>query len=137
MINKTHSAPEFHEIIKGRLIHINIQSIATSEITNIFSYYGYHHNKKYDNNQLEAHINLVNQIIINEKLENILYLGDFNYVTEKIDRSNIDSKYDDNNLIVNKWKNFQASHNLKDTFRYKYPELRRYTCTTKDKKRKS
>ena len=73
MINKTHSAPEFHEIIKGRLIHINIQSIATSEITKIFSYYGYHHNKKYDNNQLEAHINLVNQIIINEKLENILY----------------------------------------------------------------
>ena len=57
--------------------------------------------------------------------------------TEKIDRNNIDSKYDDNNLIVNKWKNFQASHNLKDTFRYKYPELRRYTCTTKDKKRKS
>ena len=92
--------------------------------------------KNIDNNQLEAHINLVNQKIINEKLENIIYLGDFNYVTEKIDRNNIDSKYD-NNLVVNKWKNFQASHNIKDTFRDKYPELRRYTYTTKDKKGKA
>ena len=68
MINKTHSVPEFHEIIKGRLIHIKIQSKETSKITNVFSYYGYHRNKKHDNNQLEAHINFVNQRIINEKL---------------------------------------------------------------------
>ena len=122
-------------MIKGRLIHIKIQSKATSEITNIFSYYGYHHNKKYDNNQLEANTNLVNQKINNEKPENIIYLGDFNYVAEKIDRDNKDSKYD-NNLIVHKWKIFQVSHNLKNTFADKYSELRRNTCTTKDKKGK-
>ena len=97
--NNSNSAPDFHETIKGILIHINIQSKATSKITNIFYYHDQQHNKKYDNNDLEANINLANQNIGNEKLEDIIYLRDFNDVTEKIDRNDKDNNHDQNETV--------------------------------------
>ena len=85
---------------------------------------------------MDFHIDLANIKINNEKLENIIYLGDFNYVTDKIDRNNQESKYDRKSTIQ-KWKIFQATHDLKDTFRDKHPDLRRYTYTHKNKKGRS
>ena len=68
--------------------------------------------------------------------QNMINLRDFNYVTDKIDRDNQESKYDRKSTIQ-KWKVFQATHDLKDTFRDKQPDLRRYTYTHKNKKGRS
>ena len=80
IINKTHSVEEFNEIIKGRLLHIKVANKFSKEITNIFTYYGYQQSQKEDE-KLILHINKVDRKINDEKLENIVYLSDFNYVT--------------------------------------------------------
>ena len=94
LINKTHSNNKFHEIIKGRLVDIKIEHKTSKEVTNIFSYYGYHQNKTNENDKLELQIVLVNTKILNRKIKDIFHPIDFNYITEKIDRNNLASKCD-------------------------------------------
>ena len=48
---------------------------------------------------MDFHIDLATLKIDNEKLENIIYLGDFNNVTHKIDRNNQESKFNRKSTI--------------------------------------
>ena len=76
-VNKTENIMIQEELLEGRLVYLRLKNNASEEIKNIFSFYG-----KSKNNPIEwaNHINLIKNQITQNKLENVIILGDFNFV---------------------------------------------------------
>jgi exonuclease III len=84
-INKTEDIILQQNIINGRLTYLKLKNIASEEIKNIFSYYG---KSRSTSQEWSSSFQIMQQIIETNELENIIILGDFNYVTSTLDRNN-------------------------------------------------
>ena len=121
------------ELIKGRLLYLSVRNIASDELRNIFSFYG---KSKNNTNEWANHINMIKNKITLNKLENIIILGDFNFVTMRIDRNNHTLNAIDN-AALKPWTELEDECNLLDSFRITNPKRIMYTYTHTDKKSKS
>jgi exonuclease III len=83
-INKTEDIIETEELVPGRLVYVKYQNKNTSEIKNLFSFYGKSHATS---NEIKAHISKMNDKISENHLVNVLLCGDFNFVTSLLDRN--------------------------------------------------
>ena len=116
-------------IIPGRLIHVKIQNVIDKKILNIFSIYGNSGNSE----KQKSLISSLERKIKLESLENIIVLGDFNFVTSSLDRNtNKLNGIDINTSRV--WNHFEQLFDLHDTFRLTNPSLRRYSFTSRANK---
>ena len=113
-------------IVPGRLIFVKIRNNISKEILNIFSIYcnsGNSEKQKSIISQLERKVKL-------DSLDNIIVVGDFNFVNSSLDRnSNNLNTVDLNTSKV--WDNVEQGLNIQDTFRVTNPGLRRYSFTSR------
>ena len=122
-INKTEDIIETEELVPGRLVYVKYQNKNTSEIKNLFSFYGKSHATS---NEIKAHISKMNDKISENHLVNVLLCGDFNFVTSLLDRNSSHFTSVDNNYRQ-EWAKFQLNIGLIDAFRVTSPKKRQYT----------
>ena len=110
-IRKTEEIVSTEEIVKGRLMHIKTRNKASNEIVNIFSIYCHSNNSKKQKELIEK---LNGKIMLQQpKLENLLILGDFNFVTSILDRNS--QKLNNVDLETNKtWGSFENQSHIQD-----------------------
>ena len=132
-VNKTENIMIQEELLEGRLIYLKLENNASKEVKNIFSFYG-----KSKNNLAEwtFHINLIKSKINQNNLDSIIILGDFNFVTMRIDRNSHNLNGIDN-AALQLWSDLEDECNLLDSFRVTCPKRRIYTYSHTDKKSKS
>ena len=82
IVNKISTILSHEVMIEGRLTHTKLQRLHNSKIYNIFCYYGYIGQKKIYENNIK-HVDLDRNKMQNEKLENLYFLGDFNWILDK------------------------------------------------------
>ena len=110
----------------GRLIWVKVQNEASNQITNIFSIYC-----KSSNSQKQKQlITKMKEHIIDNNLEDILILGDFNFVTSILDRNNQTLNSIDLET-KNVWDPFENENTLQDCFRLTNPKRRLYTFSSR------
>ena len=73
----------------------------------------------------ESHIDTSQKYISDNNLDEISYLGDFNYVISNFD-TNAKPRFP---TIAKKWLAFESSNSIFDTFRFKCPKRRLYSST--------
>ena len=132
-VNKTENIMIQEELLEGRLIYLRLQNKASEETKNIFSFYG-----KSRNNSIEwaNHINLIKSKITQNNLENVFILGDFNFVTMRIDRNSHTLNGIDN-AALKSWQDLEDECSLLDSFRITSPKRIIYTYSHTDRKSKS
>jgi len=132
-VNKTENIMIQEELLEGKLIYLKLENNASKEVKNIFSFYG-----KSKNNLAEwtFHINLIKSKINQNNLDSIIILGDFNFVTMRIDRNSHNINGIDN-AALQPWADLEDECNLLDSFRVTCPKRRIYTYSHTDKKSKS
>ena len=132
-VNKTENIVIQEELLEGRLVYLSLKSEASEESKNIFSFYG-----KSRNNITEwtSHINLIRSKIMQNKLDNVIILGDFNFVTMRIDRNSHALNVIDN-AALQVWSDLEEECVLLDSFRVTSPKRIIYTYSHTDKKSKS
>ena len=132
-INKTETLLEEQHIIIGRLSYVRLQNSANNEITNIFSYYGRSRNSR---TEWANSFNEIRDKVQNNGLENIMVMGDFNFVTSVLDRnSQILNAIDQ--TATNSFIEIQEELNILDSFRLTNPKRRLYSYHHTDGKSKS
>ena len=132
-VNKTENIMIQEELLQGRLLYLSVKNIATEEIRNIFSFYG---KSKNTPNEWANHINMIKNKIKQNKLEQVSIIGDFNFVTLRIDRNSHALNAIDN-AALQPWIELEDECNLLDSFRITNPKRIMYTYTHTDKKAKS
>jgi hypothetical protein len=83
-VNKREEIIFQEELVKGRILILKISNIATKEIKTIVSFYGKSTN---DRMTWSNQFSMIKNSITNNNLENIYFLGDFNFVTSTLDRN--------------------------------------------------
>ena len=81
-INKKFQLVRCDELIIGRLLFCQIKN-SQNHTQNFFFYYGNHRNLA----SRELHITISQNFIVSNSLEDIFYLGDFNYTISALDRN--------------------------------------------------
>ena len=132
-VNKTENIMIQEELLGGRLIYLKLENKASEEIKNIFSFYGKSRSNPTD---WATHINLIRSKITQNNLDNVFVLGDFNFVTIRLDRNNNTLNGIDN-AALQPWTELEDECNLLDSFRVTCPKRRIYTYSHTDKKSKS
>ena len=122
-INKTEDILESECLHPGRLLYTKTKNKTSGDIKNVFSFYGKSHTSKYNIINMLAKIS--NRISENH-LENVLVIGDFNFVTSPLDRNNSQFSGVDNNYR-HEWTKLQLECGLMDAFRVSNPKKRAYT----------
>ena len=85
-------------LIEGRLLYVQVKN-TLNIIQNIFCFYGNHGTVA----SREAHIDISQKYISDNNLDEIFYLGDFNYVISNLD-TNSNPKFP---TIAKKWLAFE------------------------------
>ena len=108
--------------IQGRLVHIKYKNIVSGETINLFSLYGKSGvNKTY----AEFVAKKINNEIDNG-LENIVIVGDLNFVTSVLDRNS--NSLNQIDLVYKPfWLDLEIKHSLLNAFRTLYPKRRLYS----------
>jgi exonuclease III len=132
-LNKTENIMIQEDLLQGRLLYLSVKNIASEEIRNIFSFYG---KSKNTSNEWANHINMIKNKIKQNKLEKVCIIGDFNFVTLRIDRNSHALNAIDN-AALQPWTELEDECNLLDSFRITNPKRILYTYTHTDKKAKS
>ena len=128
-VNKREEIIFQEDLVKGRILILKISNIATKEIKTIVSFYGKSTN---DRMTWSNQFSMITNSITNNNLENIYFLGDFNFVTSTLDRnSHTLNSVDD--LASVAWKNFEASLDISDSFRVNNPSKIAYSYTHTNK----
>ena len=122
-INKKFQLVRCDELIIGRLLFCQIKN-SQNHTQNFFFYYGNHRNLA----SRELHITISQNFIVSNSLEDIFYLGDFNYTISALDRNSNQNPYP---TLVQNWLAFEQQHAIFDTFRYRCPNKRLYSNTHK------
>ena len=117
-INKTETLLEEQHIIIGRLSYVRLQNSANNEITNIFSYYGRSRNSR---TEWANSFNEIRDKVQNNGLENIMVMGDFNFVTSVLDRNSQILNVIDQ-TATNSFIEIQEELNILDSFRLTNPK---------------
>ena len=131
-IRKTENMRSFEVIEEGRLIHIQIQNKASNEIFNIFSIYC----NSSCSEEKKTLLAKLDTAITNKQLDNqdIMVLGDFNFVTNNLDRNNHTLNRVDQQT-TNAWTNLENKLNLQDTFRITNLKRRIYSYVLNSNKK--
>ena len=132
-INKTEIIEIHEDLIKGRLTYLKLCNTATGKIKNIFSYYG---KSKNSYNDWKQNFEILENKIMVNRLENIIIIGDFNFVTSVLDRNTNQLNAIDN-LATSIWSEFQENSGIIDSFRITNPKRRLYTYYHTDNRSKS
>ena len=122
-VRKTEDILETSNLIPGRLLFVKIKNKVTEMVLNLFSLYGK------SNTNLNFATKMISEIdkkVLNDNLENIIVLGDFNFVTTLLDRKSNQFTSTDN-IYRNPWLSLEKKIHILDAFRNLYPTLRRYT----------
>ena len=122
-VNKTEEIIEYHEYIPGRLIFLKVKNKASNQILNIFSLYGKSHVAA---SEIGSFITPLYDRIIDENLSNTMIVGDFNFVTAKIDRNSNNFTATDK-MYLKHWEKLEVDLGLVDSFRITNPKRRLYT----------
>ena len=122
-INKTEDILESESLHPGRLLYTKTKNKTSGDIKNVFSFYGKSQTSKYNIKNMLAKIS--NRISENH-LENVMVIGDFNFVTSPLDRNNSQFSGVDNNYR-HEWTKLQLECGLTDAFRVSNPKKRAYT----------
>lgn len=132
-VNKTENILIQKNLLEGRLIYIKLKNLATEDIKNIFSYYG-----KSRNTALEWKLSLdkMQEEIISNNLTNVTILGDFNFVTNLLDRNSNQLNTIDRTAST-PWNDFIENCGLMDSYRITCPKRRIYTYKHTDNRSKS
>ena len=132
-IRKTEEILLTEDLEQGRLIYVKIKNIASEKITNIFSIYC----NPCDPEKQKLLILKMRSRIMLENLENIMILGDFNFVNSIMDRNS--QRLNRVDVATQKvWDPFENDFNLQDCFRLTNPSRRLYSYLSKiNKKSKS
>ena len=116
-VNKTENIMIQEVLLEGRLIYLKLENKASEVVRNIFSFYG---KSKNTSREWATHINLIRSKITHNNLDNVLILGDFNFVTIRLDRNShtlngIDS------AALQPWTDLEDECSLLDSFRVTCP----------------
>ena len=132
-LNRTESILVNESLIEGRLVYLKTRNLASSQITNIFSFYG---KSKNTAAEWKVHVDIIKSKIKINNLENIIIIGDFNFVTSILDRNNQSLNTIDNAAVKN-WTEIEKECDLVDSFRITNPKRILYTYSHTDSKSKS
>ena len=133
LINKSEEIISNIELIKGRILIIGLKNSATNQNSTIISFYGKSSN---NNNIWVDHFKKVENYIIDNNLQNIVWLGDFNFVTSPLDRnSHLLNPIDEG--AREPWQKLENKLDISDSFRYLNPRRLIYTYTHTNKKSRS
>lgn len=124
-VNKTEEILESEEICPGRLIYLKIQNKVTLEQKNIFSFYGKSHASS---NEIKGYVSAIINKVSTNILNNIIILGDLNFVTSTLDRNS--NTYTAADIMYkNEWNKLEIQLGMMDSFRVTNPKRRFYTYT--------
>ena len=132
-VNKTENIMIQEELLKGRLVYLKLQNKASEECKNIFSFYGRSRNNL---TEWRSHIDMIRSKITLNNLDNVIILGDYNFITMRIDRNSHVLNVIDN-AALQPWSELEDECNLLDSFRVTCPNRIIYTYSHTDKKSKS
>ena len=122
-VNKTEEIVDTEILYPGRLLFAKIKNRTTSQIKNVFSFYGKSHTSK---QEIRRILEMLEDKVSDGDLDSILILGDFNFVTSLNDRNTSAYNSVDNNYRHD-WEKLQVNLSLIDTFRVTNPKKRLYT----------
>ena len=122
-IKKTEEIISQSSIINGRLLYVRIKNNVSGEEFNIFSFYG---KSNTDKQSAEGLISAIETKVTDDSLENIIIIGDYNFVTSILDRKSGQFIPADN-LYRDKWTQFEINVDIVDAFRKLCPKKRLYT----------
>ena len=132
-INKTENILIQENLLRGRLTYLQLCNTVDNKTKNIFSYYGRSRNSRTD---WKSNFEIIQNKVADNKLKNIIILGDFNFVTSILDR-NTQNLNSIDNLACPPFLELQEKIDLIDTFRITNPKRRLYTYYHTDRKSKS
>ena len=132
-INKTEDIIEYNNYFSGRLLFVKMVNKASGEIRNVFSFYGKSHTSASD---IEAIFTKLHEKITEENLSNSVIIGDFNFVTNAIDRNSSNFSATDR-MYLDAWQSLETNLGLVDSFRITNPKRRLYTFWHSNGKSKS
>jgi exonuclease III len=122
-VKKTEEIISQISIVEGRLLFIRIKNKVTEQEYNIFSFYGKSNaNKNYADGLIAA----IEKKVTDDYLENILILGDFNFVTSTIDRKS-NQFIPADTIYRHNWTDLEIKIQVTDAFRKLHPTKRLYT----------
>ena len=122
-VKKTEEILKESVLFEGRLAHVQTRNLVTGYITNFFSFYG---KSNVNRDFAKMLISKLDNEIESNNLENLIIVGDFNFVTSTNDRNT--NKYTQtDNVYRGEWNNFEIKHTLLESFRKIYPNRRLYT----------
>ena len=125
-VNKTENILASEILLQGRLVYLKLECIATNVVTNVFSYYGKSTNRS---EQWLQNFEIISEKIVNDSLENIIILGDFNFVASVFDRNS--RAFTSTDLSANNhWLSLENTLGIKDCFRITNPKRVLYTLYT-------
>ena len=132
-VNKTENILHHEVLFEGRILYTEIENKVTKEHKNIFAFYGKSKGKKEEKKHL---LQLIMDKVEKGSLANVLYLGDFNFVTSNLDRNGnklntTDNDYKDTMLEL------ETKLQIIDSYRHTNPSRRQYSFTATDKKTRS
>jgi len=119
--------------VQGRILYLKIENSSSGETLDFFSVYA---KSNISRLQAENFLKKIDDEITENKLENVVLCGDFNFVTSTNDRNSNTFSQTDNDYRTF-WDNFQIKNDLIDVFRYLYPKRRIYSYNHTDGKSKS
>ena len=128
-VNKTEEIVFREELLQGRILILKLRNNTTKEIKTIISLYGKSTN---DRMTWSEQFGRIKDFITNNNLENIYFLGDFNFVTSTLDRNSRTLNSVDE-LAGDSWKSLEASLELADSFRVNNPSKIAYSYTHTNK----
>jgi hypothetical protein len=132
-INKSENIMNQEHRIRGRLSYIKLCNTANSEIKNIFSYYGKARNSI---DEWKQNFQIIQNKMIDNDLENVVLMRDFNFITSVLDR-NTQYLNSIDNAAIPQFIELQNAVNVIDSFRISNPKRRLYSYYHTDGKSKS
>ena len=117
-VKKTEEIIKESVLVEGRLLYIQIRNLASKETINLFSMYG---KSNINTGSANLIISKIENEITKENLQNVIIIGDFNFVTSTNDRNTNRFTHTDN-IYRQFWENFEVKNDLLDTFRKLYPK---------------
>lgn len=133
LVNKTEDVLENHIIIPGRLMFCKTRNLATQKETFFISTYL---KSKWTVNEFKKCFSEMDSIITSVGLDNVVIMGDFNYVTSKIDRNKGEMSHKEVE-ISNAWLEMERKWESTDSFRVTNPRRKLYSYSTPNQKVRS
>ena len=131
-INKTENINHFEVLEPGRLVFLKLENKVTKEVKNIFS--GYF--KSGNSAKQKELIDEIKAKVISDPsvVDKCIILGDFNFVTNILDRNNPSLNCIDKET-AKVWEPFESAYNFQDAFRLTNPKKRIYSFTSRANKK--